>query len=73
MVYLLTSCFCLLPIGSVRNGIWRKDTPALEERSFLILQKWFSVASELIRAIGIFCVLLVALLRLLVTWWLTAM
>lgn len=74
MVYLcmLTSCFYLLPIGSVRNSTWRRDTPALEERRFLILQKWFSVASEPVSAFCIFYILKVALLCLLMTWWLAA-
>lgn len=70
---MLISCFCLLLVGSVRNGIWRRDTLALEERRFLILLKWFGVATELIKALYMFCVLMVALLRLLVTWWLTEM
>jgi len=57
MVYfcMLASCFCLLPIGSVRNGIWEKE-------------KWFNIASELIRALYIFCVLMIPLLCWVVTW-----
>lgn len=52
---MLTSCFCLLLIGSAIKGIWKKDSPALEERRYLIIQKLFGVVSELVRALYIFC------------------